>query len=312
MLRLLQTEQGVLKWSIATTLVVALFGIIFGLVSGSFSIVFDGFYSLIDAAMSGVALVVTTLIRRYTTDSTTSRRLAERFNMGFWHLEPMVLALNGILLCGVILYALVSAVMTVLGGGQSLEFGYALVYALLASVVCFSSAWITCKANAPLRSDFLALDTKAWLMSGSISSALLIAFTLGAAVEGTNWQWLGPYIDPFVLVVICSCLLPMPFLTVRNAYLEILMATPPTLREHVDAVAGQVVADQQFVDFAAYVAKVGRAQQIELHFIVPPELPARTLQSWDALRNDIADALGEASPNRWLTINFTTDRDWAH
>ncbi len=46
------TEQFVLKFSIVATVLLAVFGIAIGLVSGSFAIVFDGFYSLTDAFMT--------------------------------------------------------------------------------------------------------------------------------------------------------------------------------------------------------------------------------------------------------------------
>ena len=54
------SEQGILRLSIAVTLLLAGGGILFGLLSGSFSIVFDGVYSLADASMSGLALIVAT------------------------------------------------------------------------------------------------------------------------------------------------------------------------------------------------------------------------------------------------------------
>ena len=95
------SEQGLLRTSIAVTLFIATIGIAFGLASGSFSIIFDGVYSLVDASMSGLSLVVVKLITSHTTTAHMSRKLRERFTMGFWHLEPMVLALNGILLSGV-------------------------------------------------------------------------------------------------------------------------------------------------------------------------------------------------------------------
>lgn len=307
----LQSEQGILRLSIAITLLVAVFGIVFGLMSGSFSIVFDGFYSLIDAAMSGLALIVATLIRRHTAGSAASLRLVERFNMGFWHLEPMVLALNGTLLCGITLYAAVNAMATLLGGGQALEFGYAITYASVASVVCFAAAMVTFRANINLRSEFVALDAKAWLMSGSISAALLIAFVIGSAIRGTAWDWLAPYVDPVVLLTICLFLLPLPLITMRKAYRDILMVTPHKLKDHVHGIAEQVVEANGFKDFAAYIAKVGRARQIELYFIVPTDYPARSLSYWDDLRDKIGESIGESGPDRWLTIAFTTDPQWA-
>jgi len=43
---------------------------------------------------------------------------------------------------------------------------------------------------------------------------------------------------------------------------------------------------------------------------VPADDPPRALAEWDALRDTIGTALGEESPDRWLTIMFTTDREW--
>lgn len=305
------SEQGILRLSIAVTLLLAGGGILFGLLSGSFSIVFDGVYSLADASMSGLALIVATLISKHTATGESSRRLAERFNMGFWHLEPMVLALNGTLLCGVTLYALINALGSLLAGGKSLDFGFAIIYALVATIACFSLAILEFRANRAIRSDFVALDAKAWVMSGSISLALLIAFLLGELSAGTAYAWLAPYVDPAVLAIICVVILPLPLLTIRQALADILLVTPPALKLHVDEVAEAVVAREGFLGYEAYVAKVGRALQVELYFIVPADWPARTLDDWDRLRNAIGEAIGDAGPHRWLTIAFTTDPAWS-
>lgn len=308
---MMTSEQNILRLSIAVTVVVAGGGIIFGLLAGSFSIVFDGIYSLADASMSGLALVVANLIRRHTSDNAASRRLGERFNMGFWHLEPMVLALNGTLLCGVSIYALVNAVGSLLSGGRELEFGFAILYAALTTVACFSLAALEFRANKRIKSDFVALDAKAWVMAGGISLALSIAFVLGALVEGTRHAWLQPYIDPAVLALICVVIIPMPIMTIKQALADILLVTPPQLKEQVDRIAARFVAEQGFEGYHAYVAKVGRARQIELYFIVPHGWPARTLDEWDDLRDAVGDAIGGSGPNRWLTIAFTTNPEWA-
>ena len=77
---------------------ISLLGICFGIISGSFSIVFDGVYSLVDACMSLLSLVVARLIAAAAAIKPVSKKLQERFSMGLWHLEPMVLCLNGTLL----------------------------------------------------------------------------------------------------------------------------------------------------------------------------------------------------------------------
>ncbi|MFS2323937.1 cation transporter [Brucella sp. H1_1004] len=307
----MRSEQYILQVSIAVTIFVAGFGVIFGLLSGSFSIVFDGVYMFADAAMSGLALVVARLIALSALAEPPSGKLRDRFTMGFWHLEPMVLGLNGIMLTGVAIYALINAIGSLMHGGRDLEFSYAIFYAIVALVACLGMAWFETRANRKLKSDFIALDAKAWIMSGGITAALLIAFSIGYAIQGTQFDWIAPYIDPAVLALVCLAIIPMPIGTIRQALADMLLVTPLDLKQHVDEVAKQVVEHNGFKSYRAYVAKVGRGTQIELYFIVPAGQPAKKLEEWDALRDEIGDALGGEGPNRWLTIAFTTDIEWA-
>src|SRR5690348_9018166 len=161
-------EQRLLKLSIVVTVAVAAFGVVFGLLSGSLSIVFDGVFSAIDAAMSGLALFVSRLVTRETDN--------RRFQFGFWHIEPMVLAFNGGTLMLLCFYAFVNAVGSFLAGGRHLAFDWALVYAVLVCGGCFGMFFYQRAANRRIASDFVHLDAQSWLMSALITSALGVAF----------------------------------------------------------------------------------------------------------------------------------------
>jgi len=303
-------ERGVLRVSIAVTVFVAAFGIVFGLLSRSFSIMFDGVYALVDASMSMLALVVVNLITSYATETRLSRRLRERFTFGFWHLEPMVLGLNGMLLIGVGCYALINAVSSLLAGGHELRFGFAIVYAVVTFIACVAIAVVETRANRLIGSDFIKLDVRAWVMSGGITAALLIAFCLGYLVQGTPWAWISPYIDPAVLALVCLVIIPLPVASVQQALSEVQLVTPADMMAGVEEVAESIVKKYGFESYRAYVAKVGRARQIELYFIVPPGMPARRMEDWDAIRDEVGDAIGDDTPDRWLTVVFTGDLEW--
>ncbi|WP_221101961.1 cation diffusion facilitator family transporter [Rhizobium binae] len=304
-------EQGFLRISIAATVVVATLGVVFGILSGSFSIAFDGVYSLADAAMTGLALWVSSLIIKSTQRDAQSGRIRNRFTMGFWHLEPIVLMLNGCLLMTVAVYALISAIISILNGGHELQFGMAIAYSAATLLVCAVMAFLGVRLNARIKSDFISLDVKAWIMSGGIALALLIAFLIGMAVQATPAAWVAAYMDPAVLALVCLVMIPLPIGTVWKALTEILLIAPADLQEHVDRIASETVRRLGFLSHRAYVARVGRAMQIELYFIVPEGLPAKTVEEWDALRDEIGDAIGDESANRWLTIAFTADAEWA-
>jgi predicted Co/Zn/Cd cation transporter (cation efflux family) len=304
-------ERAVLRASVAVTMMVAALGIGFGLISGSFAIVFDGVYSLADASMSILSLVVVNLIASYSSSADLSRKLRERFSMGFWHLEPMVLALNGTLLMGVAIYALVNAVSSLYAGGRDLEFGWAIIYAAFTLSACVAIATMEIRANRKIRSDFVGLDIKGWIMSAGITAALLIAFIIGFSVQGTELQWISPYIDPAVLAVVCLLIIPLPITTIRQALADIFLVTPANLKAHVDEKARAFVEKHGFASYRAYVARMGRSREIELYFIVPPDGPARTIGEWDALRDEIGEAIGDEGPDRWMTVVFTGDPEWA-
>lgn len=306
----MKTEQGMLRISIAVTVLVAALGILFGILSGSSAIIFDGVYAMTDAAMTIVALLVSGLIASSVTLGAKGR-LAKHFTMGFWHLEPMVLGLNGALLTGAAIYALIDAVVSIMHGGRLLEFGQAIIYAVITTAVTVAMAIITGRANRTIQSDFVELDAKAWVMSAGLNFSLLIAFGVGYFVQGSGQDWLSPYIDPIALAIVCLIIIPIPAGTMRQALADILLVTPPDLKHHVDEVAKEVSKRHGFLSYRAYVARVGRGRQIELYFIVSEDTPAKKLQQWDQIRDEVGAAIGDEGPDRWLTIAFTTDPGWA-
>lgn len=304
-------EQNLLLTSVAATLGVAMIGIVFGIASGSFAILFDGVYALIDASMGALALAVTRLILRDILKRDEDQPGRVRHQFGFWHLEPMVLALNGTLLMLAVLYALASALILLGEGGTELSFDWAIVYAVIVVLVCLAMAWRQRRQNARLQSLFVALDAKGWIMSGAITSALLVAFVAGRAMEGTAWEPWQPYVDPAILALVCLAILPLPLADLRAALSDILLVAPEDLDARVTKVASETVARHGFADAYTYVARVGRSVLIEIHFLVPPGWAVSSVAELDAIRDEVGEALGGEGPNRWLTICYTEDPDWA-
>lgn len=305
------TEQGVLRLSIAGTLLMALGGVAVGLFANSSLIIFDGIYGLIDVVMTWLSLLVARLIALSTQADTLQSRLNQRFSMGFWHLEPIVLGVSGTLMIGAALYAFINAVDALTSGGRLIALGPAIVFATISLLAEGALAVFVLRANRRIGSDFIALDAKNWIIAASMSACYLVAFIGGVLVRGTPLAWIGPYIDPGILAVVCLFVMVAPLGTVRRALAGILLVAPGELQAHVDAVAREVVARHGFLDYRSYVAQVGRGEQIELFFVVRADDPPRALAEWDRLRDEIGDALGEESPDRWLTIMFTTDLEWA-
>jgi predicted Co/Zn/Cd cation transporter (cation efflux family) len=154
------------------------------------------------------------------------------------------------------------------------------------------------------------LDAQSWLMSAAITSALLVAFAIAWSLSDTRLGYLTPYADPVVLALLTLALVFVPIRTVRKALREILLITPPELDAHVRSVMDAIIARHGFKTYTSYVAKVGRAQFIEIHIAVPTGMRLDNVATVDAIRREIAEAIGGEGPQRWLTIDFTGDPRW--
>ncbi len=183
-------------------------------------------------------------------------------------------------------------------------------YAVLVCIACFGMFFYERGLNRKIGSDFVRLDAQSWLMTGSITSALLVAFVVGDSLKGTAYARFAPYADPAVLALLTMILVFVPIRTVRKALQEIQLITPPDLDARVREVMDGVIARHEFKTYTSYVAKVGRAQFIEIHIAVPPESPIDSVGEADTIRREISEAIGGEGPQRWLTIDFTADPKW--
>jgi predicted Co/Zn/Cd cation transporter (cation efflux family) len=294
-------EQRVLKLSVLLTAALGGFAVVLGLLSGSMSIVFDGLFSVVDVAMGVLGLWIARLV---------TRKENRTFQYGYWHIEPMSLAFYGGMLMVLCVYGFVSAVGSFMAGGQEVELGWAIGYSLIMSAACFGMFFYEKRTNRAANSEFLHLDAQGWLMSALATTALVVAFAFAWVLGLTPYAHLAPYVDPAVLGLLSLAMVAMPIGTVRKALTEILLMTPTDLDEAVCAVMDDVIERHGFTSFTSYAAKVGRGEFIEIHIVVPADRQLGTVVDLDAVREEIADALGPHGADTWLTVDFTGSAEW--
>lgn len=293
-----ELEQGVLRRSIATTAVIASTGVAFGLISGSQAILFDGVFSLVDGVIVVLSLAVSRLLM-----SEGSRR----FQFGYWHFEPIVVAFNGTVLMLLCVYALLNAVRGLLGGGRELNFDQAIFYAAAMMLVCFGMYYWERRSNKRIQSQFIRLDMQSWLMSAVIGAGLLLAFCGALLAKGTPWEPWARYADPAILAILSAVMLFLPLGEVTKAVKQIFQMAPTGLDQRICGFMDALVRQRGFVTYSSYVARVGRAQFIEIYIVLPRDLEIGSVDLLDGIRAEIGDFIGEPGPQRWLTITFTGD-----
>jgi cation diffusion facilitator family transporter len=294
-------EQRALKLSIAVTMLTGLAGVLGGLSIGSRAITFDGMYSFVDVLLTFGALAVAKLLMR---------EPSRHFQYGYWHLEPLVAAAESAVLVTACIYAAIDAVQGLMSGGQHVAYRFGLVWASLMCATGFVMAAYMSRLARRQRSILLAIDARAWLLSGIVSLALLFAYAVAVALTASKYQEWVPYVDPMVLLCISLALLPVPLKTLRRAMRDVLEVAPEELDRRVRQVMDGLVSERGFLTYSSQVAQVGRGQFVEIHILVAPDYQVGTVAAVDGIRREVAARLDAGWPQVWLTVDVTTDPDY--
>ena len=294
-------EQSLLKQSTILMFAVSIAGIATGFVSGSQSILFDGFFSLIATFIKVLMLITAKLI---------AKQSNHRFQFGFWHLEPMVLLIEGSFLLLIAIYAFLNGVFGILNGGREIELGLVIVYAAVFSVVEFAYFFYVRHRNRTLKSSLIQFDNISWLVDAMLSAGLLVSFLIALLLKTQGYEKWALYVDPMILILLALSMLPPAFKIIGPALRDVLGIAPDQLDDKVRQVMEEAKVEHGFDDYISYVQKHGRACFIEIHIVLPTNYPLRSVVQLDALREEISAKLGKPDAARWLTISFTGDRKW--
>jgi len=294
------TEQGTLRFSIALTVFLGVLGVASGLVTGSQAIIFDGMYSFVDVVPTIMSLLVVKLLAQGT---------SQRFQYGYWHLEPLVAVLRDSILVVACIYAAVDAVTTLSSGGHEVQYGKAAAWAGILCVIGLSMTVVLGRRAKLLQSPMLAVDARSWAASALLSFALLAGFAAGAAITRTRFRDWIPYVDSIVLLCMAVLMLPLPLMGLWRSMRDVLQIAPGNLDRRVHDVMNDVVKQRGFLEYSSYIAKVGRGTFVEIHVLVPAGSRI-DIEAADAIRREVSEKLDAGTPTFWLTIDLTAERRW--
>ena len=294
-------EQALLKQSTVLMFAVAIAGIATGFISGSQSILFDGFFSLIATFIKVLMLITARLI---------AKQSNARFQFGYWHLEPMVLLIEGSFRLLIAIYAFLNGVFGIINGGRDIELGLVIVYAAVFSLVEFAYFFYVRYRNRRLKSSLIQFDNISWLVDAMLSVGLLVSFLAALLLKSQGYGQWALYVDPAILILLALSMLAPAWKILKPAMRDVLGIVPDQLDSQVRQVMDQAKAAHGFDDYVSYVQKHGRARFIEIHVVLPANYPIAAVATLDALREEISTALGKPDAARWLTISFTGERKW--
>jgi cation diffusion facilitator family transporter len=301
-------DQRLLLLSVWVSAGFAVVSSVWGILSGSSMIVFDGLYSFASVGLSVLAVMALRFARRGPD---------ERFPWGREAAEPVVVIFKAGILAALCVYAAVQGVVDIVAGGRDVEVGWAIVYALIATAASLAVGLVLrrgTRSQSPAGpgTDLVRAEAAEWLGDALLSVGVFVGFLAALVLTARGQSDLAAYIDPGMVVLVSVAFLVVPFRLVIGGMREVLSMSPPAevqaqLRACVDEVEKRYGFQESFVR----AAKVGGRMDIEIDFVLGPESMVVTVADCDAVRADLHEQLAALGYQRSVVVSFTTDRRWA-
>jgi len=293
-------DRRLLLLSVWASAAFAVISSVWGVLSGSSMIVFDGLSSFISIGLSVLAVLALRASRRGADD---------RYPWGREVWEPVTVVVKAIALAALCVYAVVEGVADLLAGGSEVATGWALAYAVVATA---AGIVVTVLMRRGGRSDLVRAEAAEWFGDTLLSVGVLVGFGVAVALVAAGRPDLAAYVDPAMVVVVSLLFLRVPARLIGGGMREILAMAPPAetrteLEAAVEAVREQFGLAESFLR----ASKVGGRVDVEVEFVVGEDSAVRTVTDGDVVRAALHERLAALGHERSVVVAFTADRRWA-
>lgn len=299
----MKLENKILKISMVGALFFALFGIAWGWTVQSEMIIFDGLYSFISLALTMLSLYINNFM---------AKKELDKYPFGKYILEPLVISLKSLIIGGMCLYSLIGAIKDIVNGGNSVEYGSALIYSIVSVVGCGGVYIFMKKKGEKISSEMVKVEASQWLMDTLLSIGVLVGFVIAMILRNTRFSWLNVYIDPMMVIMVSVVFIKMPIQSFINSFKEILcVKANDEINDDIYFIVKEIEKEYKFEDSISRVSKIGGELRIEIDFIYNEESKLKDLDQMDCVREKVYDAIKHIDYNKWLNVSFTGDKKWA-
>lgn len=299
----MKLENKILKLSVIGALFFALFGIAWGWAIKSDMIIFDGLYSFISVVLSMLSLYINNYM---------AKRDFEKFPFGKHILEPIVISIKSLIIAIMCSYSLIEAIKALMNGGNSLEFGLALIYSIVSVLGCGIISFYMKEQEKKINSELIKAECTQWFMDTALSTAVLVGFIIAMVLARTKLKSLNSYIDPFMTIVVSLVCIRIPIKTFIESFKEVIcVKANDEINDDIYVLVKGIEEEYNFEESITRVSKVGRELRIEIDFVYNKDSKLKTLDQMDNVREEINDAIKHIDYNKWLNVSFTGNKKWA-
>lgn len=266
-------------------------------------ILFDGMYSLGGVILSLLALMGSIYI---------NKKDYEKYPFGKRMIEPLIVIIKSLAIFIMCIYSLTGSIKELIAGGNEVQYGYALIYALISTLGCGIVYFFLKKKGKAINSSLVNVESSQWLMDTLLSLGVLVGFLIANIIKHTEFIWFNKYLDPLMVIVCSSVFIKMPIKSFSYGLKEILeFKADDSITLEIDKLVEGIEREYNFEEAITRVSKTGNDLRIEIDFIYNEESNIKALDEMDRLREKIFNSLSHINYEKWLNVSFTKDKKWA-
>jgi len=294
-------EKKALYASVTANGLLGILGFCFFFLTDSEAILLDGAFNIVSMVMGLLSLKVVELLA-IPEDS--------RYHFGYFMYESLLNTIKGLIITFVCLLSLFSAVDAIFEGGKTLNFGLGLVYVFFAVTGAFGVYFFQKSKSQKMNSPLLEVEAKNWLINGVLSGVVGLAFLVSFFIKDTSFNYITPYVDPVLILVLVSFALKVPLSTIKNNVNQLLKQAPDEkTQDEVKTLVDTVLKELPVKESYVRMVKIGRIFYVLLQVVINPDAELKVSEE-DSCREKIMVKLKSFDDNSILDVVFTKDEKW--
>ncbi|MDD5785733.1 cation diffusion facilitator family transporter [Campylobacter lanienae] len=296
-----QKEQFVLKISLYCAVILAIFGITYGIYIGSKAIIFDGLVAFLSTILILLSVMTSKFIYKEDDDI---------FQYGYMRFEPMVNLFKSLILLILCAYALINGIQEILDGGYEIKFDKAMLYSFFSMLLSIGIWLYTAYQAKILGSPLISVDSLEWFIDSVLYMGGFLVFGAVWLFDKESQTIWARYLDPALLVVLSMILAVMPLKVFIKNLADLVMVAPKDMDDKIDTLLQNISKKYNFSDYDTHVAKSGRFFMIEVNILMGESFKIQNIDEMDLIRDEIEQGLDIPSYKIWLSVSFTKNPKW--
>lgn len=298
------TESNkVLKYSIIFSTSFSVIALIFGFLTSSQVILFDGIFNLIGVVLTYLSILSMKFMKKED---------IRNYPFGKENFEPFIVISQYCIILFVSISNIVNAIQAILDGGRDMDIGAGIIYGLFSFVFSLGGFMYLKHLAKSLPSSIEEVEIEQWKFGYLFSLAILIGFSIGWILTKTPLAPYIVYLDPVLTIVITIVFIRTAILSIRNSVRELLIATPSEeLTSLITEKINHINSQYHLSNMVLRLGKVGGQIVIELDYIIEEGSEFDSIRAQEELRAEVDNSLKEIPYDKWLNVNFIGDIKWA-